>query len=107
MMKVEFYDEKKDLIWADSTYDGPLPELHHVVRLSMVVGFVLRVNWDIFGGQTRKVKIFLRLLNAAWVKCDHCDNYWCKIHRMHAHECQCPHIEDWGDVDPYLEGGPE
>lgn len=39
----------------------------------------------------------------AWVKCECCDEFICSIHSTHAHECECPPIEDWG-VDPYSSG---
>ncbi len=41
----------------------------------------------------------------AWIPCPDCDNFLCSIHRLHAHECECPSIEEWGDVDPYSAGG--
>jgi hypothetical protein len=46
--------------------------------------------------------------NPAWVECEDCENPWCTIHDMHAHDCDCPAIEDWDEngVDPYSEGGP-
>ena len=28
-----------------------------------------------------------------WVLC-HCDEWFCKKHNLHAHECECPHIEE-------------
>ena len=31
-----------------------------------------------------------------WVPCDSCEDYWCTDHDMHAHECPCPPIEEWG-----------
>ena len=31
----------------------------------------------------------------AWIPCPCCENYWCTIHGKHAHECECPPIEDW------------
>jgi hypothetical protein len=40
----------------------------------------------------------------AWVPCEHCDEYYCTIHDMHACDCPCPPVEDWV-VDPYSEGG--
>lgn len=36
-----------------------------------------------------------------WVKC-RCENYWCNIHKKHAHECECPPIDDW-TTDPYTD----
>jgi hypothetical protein len=41
----------------------------------------------------------------AWVRCGGCSDYLCTIHGLHAHECPCPAIEDWGDLDPYRAGG--
>lgn len=45
-------------------------------------------------------------MSAAWVRCPHCENYWCRIHDRHAFECDCPPVEEWS-VDPYSEGGPD
>lgn len=39
-------------------------------------------------------------MTAAWVPCDCCENYWCTIHKMHAHDCACPPIEGW-KTSPY------
>ena len=36
----------------------------------------------------------------AWVRCPCCENYWCNQHEKHAHECDCPPIEQW-ETDPY------
>jgi len=36
-----------------------------------------------------------------WIKCPCCDDYQCNVHSqageiaVHAHECECPPIEDW------------
>lgn len=43
---------------------------------------------------------------AAWVPCGGCDDFYCRIHQAHAYDCACPAIEEWGDVDPYVTGGP-
>lgn len=40
---------------------------------------------------------------AAWIRCPCCENFFCTIHKMHAHDCQCPPIEEW-KVDPYSDG---
>ena len=40
---------------------------------------------------------------APWTPCPCCENYLCKIHGMHAHDCPCPALEDWGDVNPYAQ----
>lgn len=32
---------------------------------------------------------------AAWVPCIDCDEYFCTIHEMHAHECDCPPVDEW------------
>lgn len=46
---------------------------------------------------------------AAWVPCDFCECFWCRIHQLHVWECDCPSLEEWIEdgVDPYSEGGPE
>lgn len=41
----------------------------------------------------------------AWVPC-HCGDFFCRIHGVHAYDCCCPAIEDWGSIDPYTQGGP-
>jgi len=35
-----------------------------------------------------------------WERCLFCENYWCAIHAMHAHDCDCPSIEEWAQ-SPY------
>ena len=35
-----------------------------------------------------------------WIKCAHCDNWFCMIHEQHAHECECPSVDEW-TADPY------
>jgi DNA (cytosine-5)-methyltransferase 1 len=38
-----------------------------------------------------------------WERCACCDEWWCNLHEQHAHDCDCPSVEDWdGDVDPYI-----
>lgn len=32
---------------------------------------------------------------SCWEKCRWCENYWCAIHEMHVHDCDCPAIEEW------------
>jgi DNA (cytosine-5)-methyltransferase 1 len=36
-----------------------------------------------------------------WQPCECCDDFWCNIHECHTGECDCPEIDDWGDIDPY------
>jgi len=36
----------------------------------------------------------------AWIPCRCCENYICTLHGEHAHDCECPPIEEW-DSDPY------
>jgi hypothetical protein len=36
----------------------------------------------------------------AWVPCECCEDYICTIHGMHAHDCECPPVEDWS-TSPY------
>ena len=43
----------------------------------------------------------LREVDPAWLPCDDgCDDFWCRIHDMHAYDCDCPAIEAW-ETDPY------
>jgi hypothetical protein len=37
---------------------------------------------------------------APWVPCPCCENQWCHLHQMHAHECPCPEIAEW-EASPY------
>lgn len=39
----------------------------------------------------------------AWIRCPGCENYWCTVHKKHAHDCECPPAEDWyaDGVSPY------
>ena len=37
-----------------------------------------------------------------WVPCGECENYWCERHGAHAHDCECPGIEEWGDVSTLI-----
>ena len=36
----------------------------------------------------------------AWLNCPACHDYWCTIHNMHVHDCECPPVEEW-TTDPY------
>ncbi len=40
-----------------------------------------------------------------WQRCGCCENFWCNVHRRHAHECKCPPVEEWAS-SPYA-GCPE
>lgn len=44
----------------------------------------------------------------AWVPCPDCENYWCRAHDMHAHDCPCPAVEECEEQgwNPYLEWPP-
>lgn len=51
---------------------------------------------------------FPAVLVPAWSKCNSCDDYLCNIHlkddsSIHAHDCDCPGIEEWSenDLSPY------
>ena len=39
-----------------------------------------------------------------WERCRCCEGFMCNRHGMHAHDCDCPAIEDLGWIDPYSEG---
>lgn len=41
----------------------------------------------------------------AWAPCWCGDHFWCRIHGVHAEDCDCEPIEEW-TVDPYEQGGP-
>lgn len=45
-------------------------------------------------------------IQAPWIPCQNCPEFWCTIHAMHAHDCECPSIEEWGDRDPYSPQAP-
>ena len=40
----------------------------------------------------------------AWVQCGMCEDFMCNIHDKHVADCDCPGIDEWGDVWPYDEG---
>lgn len=46
---------------------------------------------------------FPAVLVPAWAKCECCEDYLCNIHHTHAHECDCPSIDEWADknICPY------
>jgi len=38
-----------------------------------------------------------------WVRCSLCPEYWCQLHGQHAHDCDCPPVEDWpAGTSPYV-----
>ncbi len=37
--------------------------------------------------------------SGTWIPCPGCQDFWCRRHEMHAHDCPCP------AVDAYEEGG--
>jgi hypothetical protein len=42
--------------------------------------------------------------DAAWVRCDRCEYFWCRIHKLHVYDCSCPTLEEWlrqHGTDPY------
>ncbi len=39
----------------------------------------------------------------AWMPCQCCEDFLCTIHDCHAHDCECPPIEDWNE-NPYGPG---
>lgn len=45
-------------------------------------------------------------MSALWIPCEDRDEFFCTQHLMHAHDCECPAIEDM-DIDPYTDGGPK
>lgn len=40
------------------------------------------------------------LKGPAWVPCRNCDEFHCRVHRMHACDCPCPPVDEV-DFDPY------
>ncbi len=50
-------------------------------------------------------RIDLKVETPAWIRCNCCENYWCRIHAKHAHDCTCPEIQEWKQ-SPYLHGMP-
>lgn len=38
-----------------------------------------------------------------WYRCEDCENFLCSIHGIHAHDCDCPSLEEWDEagIDPY------
>jgi len=47
------------------------------------------------------------LSSPAWVKCEDCEDFFCKIHNEHVADCKCKGIEWWEarGKNPYFEGG--
>lgn len=45
---------------------------------------------------------------AAWIRCDLCEDFFCTIHDEHVADCPYPGIEEWADmgIDPYSEKPP-
>lgn len=31
----------------------------------------------------------------AWEPCEACGEFWCNVHEMHAHDCDCPALDEW------------
>lgn len=45
---------------------------------------------------------FPAVMVPAWQQCDCCDDFICNIHiGQHVHDCDCPPIEDWVEVDAW------
>ena len=42
---------------------------------------------------------------ARWHPCPHCDDFWCRLHDQHVHDCECLPVDEL-TFDPYLEPGP-
>ena len=41
-----------------------------------------------------------------WIRCPDCDDYWCRLHKEHVYDCECPPLEEWR-ANPYTgEDGP-
>jgi len=39
-------------------------------------------------------------MEATWVPCSSCEEYWCVAHKKHVSDCECPPLEEWKD-SPY------
>jgi hypothetical protein len=39
-------------------------------------------------------------IDAVWVPCHGCEDWWCRKHEKHVFECDCPPLEEW-ETDPY------
>ena len=48
----------------------------------------------------------VELHNGAWVQCEMCQDFWCLTHKMHAHDCPCPAIEEWMEAGKWPYGDP-
>lgn len=35
-----------------------------------------------------------------WIRCQCCEDYWCRDHDKHAHQCDCPEVGEW-ETPPY------
>ncbi len=43
---------------------------------------------------------------APWIRCHHCEDFWCLVHRIHVFECSCSPVEEW-TASPYLDDAAE
>lgn len=48
-------------------------------------------------------QVRLCLTPSAWMPCPCCEEWICTIHGEHAHDCECPGIEEW-EILPYESG---
>jgi hypothetical protein len=53
----------------------------------------------------RQIMPYVDMPSPSWVPCNGCEDFYCRRHEMHAHDCACPAVEEW-IVDPYTTGGP-
>lgn len=37
-----------------------------------------------------------------WVPCRFCIEFWCTLNDEHAHDCDCPPVDEW-EMSPYEE----
>ena len=44
------------------------------------------------------------LYGPPWVPCPCCENWVCRIHGSHAHDCECPPVDEWeaAGSSPYI-----
>lgn len=42
-----------------------------------------------------KMEAVLLASGVAWIECPDCDDYWCRIHGEHVHDCLCPSVDEW------------
>lgn len=71
-------------------------------------GYHLQEDFPRLSERSKELRELLREIQVPpWTRCPCCENWLCHIHKMHAHECPCPPVDEWEErgESPYLPGG--